>query len=214
NRRELGLPDIEKLFRNRSMAPEGQEVLLLLAEMLPPEFAEKAIFALLGSNSRWYQSGDPMPRHVLLAIRYLGEIQPEHKMRSAGRAAVDALIAMLETLSEPADYPLAVAFMATLERDLLPVLAGLGHDEPETAELLGASAADDPDTYVRREAVRALAAHLPGDPATPDLLHERITSDHAAEVQGTALRWLARLGRKEETTASLLRAVGADPEAH
>jgi GTPase SAR1 family protein len=288
NRRELGLPDIEKLFRDRSMAPEWQEVLLLLAEMLPPEFAEKAIFALLGSNSRWYQSGDPMPRHVLLAIRCLGEIQPEHKMRSAGRAAVDALIAMLETLSEPADYPLAVAFMATLERDLLPVLAGLGqdwpgrpvyetwylargqflrgdapgfaaiaaakvyvallgrddqardrlrtlarwadsvlvrgaalealarswHDEPETAELLGASAADDPDTYVRREAVRALAAHLPGDPATPDLLHERITSDHAAEVQGTALRWLARLGRKEETTASLLRAVGADPEAH
>jgi GTPase SAR1 family protein len=126
--RDISPQTIKRLFSNHSTAPEWQEVLLLLAAMLQPKFAEQAILALLRSNRHWYQSSDPLPRHVLLAIRCLGEARQLNLMRSASHAAADALIALLETVSEPSDYPLAVAVTQTLDRDVLPMLVGLGAD--------------------------------------------------------------------------------------
>ena len=126
--RDLGSSDIAKLFRTRSAAPEWQEVLLLLTGMLPLRSAEKAVVALLESNPLWFLSSDPQPRHVLLAIRCLGEVPRLDKLPAMSGAVVTALIALLETVSGPADYPFAVDLARALERDVLPVLAGLGSD--------------------------------------------------------------------------------------
>ena len=128
NSQAIKHPEIPEFFRQRSAAPEWREVLSLLSGMLPPEFAGEAVKALLHARPLWYQGKDPLPRHVLLAFRCLGEIQRVVKVASASRAAADALIAMLETLHEPADYPFAPDLTQALERDVLPVLSGLGPD--------------------------------------------------------------------------------------
>lgn len=285
NARQIEPSGIEELFREHSMASEWQETLLLLTGMLPPVFAGGAIVALLHSSPLWYQRGERWPRHVLLALRCLGEVSSLHKIPEASMAAVAALIAVLETISGPADYPPAVEMARALERDVLPVLSGLGPDwagrpsyetwylargqflggdapgfariaaariyvsllgrddqardrlralatsaesaplrgaaleglargwvdDPEIDELLRASLLEDElDWYVRREAVRALAARRPGEPGVGGLLSACVESDQAPEVRGAALRWLAAHWRAADATEPLLRAVAAN----
>ena len=76
--------------------------------------------------------------------------------------------------------------------------------------MVRAAALDDTDWYVRREAVRALAARWPGEQATADLLCVCVQRDQAPEVRGAALRWLAAGWRHLPATPELLRTVASD----
>jgi HEAT repeats/NACHT domain len=277
---------IEKLFRDYAAAPDWQEVLLLLAGMIKnPIVFEGAVAELLKSNPLWYLSNDPLPRHVILAVRCLGEVRQPNHVRAASCDVANALITMLETVIAADDYPLAVALTEALKQHVLPVLTRLGpawegqpfyetwylcrgqflrgdspgfaataaasiyvallgdgeqardrlrtlarwadsemvrgaalealarnwHREPEIAELLRASATDDPESYVRRVAVGTVAASWPRDQQTHELLCDRAASeDESPAVRATAIRWLAS-GWRGPATGDLLRAIGADP---
>ncbi|HUB37939.1 MAG TPA: HEAT repeat domain-containing protein [Streptosporangiaceae bacterium] len=117
---------IVAVFRAHWQEPAWQEVLPLLAGLLEPEVAEPAILALLQARPLWYLDPDPLPRHVLLAIRCLGEVRWLHPFRTVSRALATALASLFETVSERTDYGLGVTLAQALERDALPILAELG----------------------------------------------------------------------------------------
>ena len=282
--RQLDVPDIKRTFGGHWMDQAWQEVLLLLAGMLGeenPATAGLAIDTLLAADPLWYQSTNPLPRHVVVAIRCLGEVRRRGRLRVQSNAIAAALISLLETVSERSDYGLAVSLGQALEREALPALAEYGphwagrpqyenwylcrgqflggespgfaqataarvyvtllgretrvrdrlhgmarwadfdtrrvaalealaagwHDDPETAELIRARATGDGAWYVRREAVRLLAAGW-HDQATRDVLDQRATGDPDPEVRSAAVRALAT-GWRDADTAELLIHIGA-----
>jgi HEAT repeat protein len=215
NDKKIEPSDMAGLFGKHATTPEWQEILLLLTGMLPADFAGQAVGALLESNLLWYQSSDPLPRHVLLAIRCLGEIRPIVKIPSTSRAVVGALIGLLETLSEPADYPLAADLTQALERDVLPVLAGLGpdwagRDGYETWYLArGQFLGGDAPGFAAIAAARIYVALHSGDEQAMDDLLALARSADSALVRGAAIEALATNWREEPEVADLLRAEAA-----
>lgn len=209
--------DIEKLFHQHSAAPEWQEVLLLLAGMLnKPAVFEDAVLALLGSNPLWYLGSDPLPRHVLLAIRCLGEVVYPDRVRPASRAAVDGLITLLETVSGSNDYPLAVALTQALERDVLPVLGRLGPDwagRPayETWYLSrGQFLSGDSPGFAATAAAGIYVTLLGRDDKARERLRTLARWADSVMVRGAALEALAQSWSHEPETADLLRVAAAD----
>ena len=218
--REIGQLGIEEMFRGRSESPEWQEVLLLLTGMLPPDTTQKAIVALLRSNPLWYLSSDPLPRHVLLAIRCLGEVLHLHKMPAVSQAAVNALIALFETVSGPADYPLALDLAQAMERDVLPVISWLGPDWTGRPAYVtwylarGQYLGGDAPGLAAIAAARIYVALLGRDDGARDRLYVLATSADSVLVRGAALEALARNWLDEPQVAELLRAAAVDSELH
>ena len=288
SKHKIDIFDIVDRFRDHWREPAWQEVLPLLAGMLAESLDEEAapaFLALLKSNPLWYQGSEPLPSHVLLTIRCLGEVRLLHPLRTVSQAVATALTSLLEAVSERTDYGAGMALAQALEEQVLPVLAGFGpgwagrplyenwyltrgqflrgerpgfaaaaasriyiallgrddaarerletlarwadpetvraaaleslaanwHDDPAAVALLSASAIGDPDWYVRRVAVRALAAHHASDRAAHDLLVDRTRSDREQEpeVRRAAARALADGWRGNPDVAALLRTIGA-----
>ena len=121
----LNRDDIVSTFRDRWSDQAWQEVLLLLAGMIPETVAGQAIGEMLRVNPLWYQGADPVPRNVLLAIRCLGEVRRRGRLAEQSRDISTALICLLETVSDP-DFDLGSPLAQALEREVLPTLAELG----------------------------------------------------------------------------------------
>jgi hypothetical protein len=216
-------PDhIEKLYREHSTSPEWQEVLLLLAGMIRnPTVFEDAVGTLLQSNPLWYLGGDPLPRHVLLATRCLGEIRHPEQARSASRAIADALITLLETISGANDYPLAVALTQALERDVLPLINRLGRkwagrDVYETWYLCrGQFLRSDAPGFAATAAAGIYVALIGCDGQAENRLHTLARWADSEMVRGAALEALAQNWRRDPEIADLLRASAiGDPDAY
>jgi hypothetical protein len=120
--------EITRIFLDRWEEPAWRAVLPLLAGLLPPQDVEQAILAILRSGGLWYLGPDPLPRHVLFAVRCLGEIRRRGKFREGSRAIAAAIVSLLEMACEPAGYGIAAVVAQALERDVLPVLAELPAD--------------------------------------------------------------------------------------
>jgi hypothetical protein len=210
-------PDhIEKLYREHSTAPEWQEVLLLLAGMIRnPTVFEDSVTTLLKSNPLWYLGSDPLPRHVLLAIRCLGETRHPEQARAASRAVSDALITLLETISGASDYPLAVALTQALERDVLPILSRLGRTwagRPayETWYLCrGQFLRGDTPGFAATAAADIYVALIGNDGQARDRLYTLARWADSEMVRGAALEALARNWHRAPETAELLIASAA-----
>jgi hypothetical protein len=127
--REIELPVIQQTFSEHWTDQAWQEVLLLLAGMLgeqSPGTAGQAIDTLLASDPLWYQSTDPLPRHVVLAIRCLAEVRRRGRLSAQSSAIAAALISLLETVSEGSDSLPAISLGQALEREALPALVEYG----------------------------------------------------------------------------------------
>jgi hypothetical protein len=120
--------EITGIFLGRWQQPAWGEALPLLAGLLPPEDVEQAILAILRSDGLWYLSPDPLPRHIVFAVRCLGEIRRRGKFRDGSRAIAAAIISLLEMACDPSGQAVGAVVAQALERDVLPVLADLPAD--------------------------------------------------------------------------------------
>ncbi len=216
SRQVIDLDSIKDLYRDRATDPQWQEILLLLTAKLEPDLAQKAVIAALDANSLWYQSSDPLPRHVLLAVRCLGEIRPLSKARSASNAVIRALIAMFETISEPTDYPLAVALTQALNRDVLPVVGRFGPDwvgwpQYEAWYLArGQFLRGEAPGFAATAAAQIYATLVGSDRQSPDRLLRLARNAGSEMVRGAALEVLAAIRSDRPDTAQLLRTQAAE----
>jgi hypothetical protein len=125
---EINEDDVVARFRDHWREPAWQEVLPLLAGLLRAKRADLAIRTLLRASPLWYLDFDPLPRHVLLAIRCLGEVRHYGETEEASKAIGAALCRLFETIRERSDYGIGVTVAHALERAAVPVLATLPPD--------------------------------------------------------------------------------------
>ena len=104
------------VYQDRWRDPAWEEVLVLLAGMLPEKIAAQAIDWLLAADPVWFLR-DGTPRHLLLAVRFLGEVHKPGALRAQSLAVVRAIIESLE-----------VHHRGEAASAALPVLARLGPD--------------------------------------------------------------------------------------
>lgn len=120
--------DVIARFRDHWRDPAWQDILPLLAGLLRAKRADPAIRELVDASPLWYLDVDPLPRHVLLAIRCLGEVRHYGETQAAGKAIGAALCRVFETIRERSDYGIGVTVAQALERDAVPVLATVPPD--------------------------------------------------------------------------------------
>jgi hypothetical protein len=121
--REMSEAELLAVFQDRWQDPAWEEVLVLLAGMLHEKFTAQAIDWLLTADPVWFLHGEGWslhdkgaPRHVLLAIRCLGEVRKPGAVRTQSLAVARALIGVLDI------------HRSGLPGSALPVLARLGPD--------------------------------------------------------------------------------------
>lgn len=121
--REMSEAELLAVFQDRWQDPAWEEVLVLLAGMLHERFTAQAIDWLLTADPVWFLHGKGwflhdvgVPRHVLLAIRCLGEVRKPGAVRTQSLAVARALIGVLDI------------HRSSLPGSALPVLARLGPD--------------------------------------------------------------------------------------
>ena len=110
------------VFQYRWHDPAWEEVLVLLASMLPGKFTAQAIDWLLTADPLWFLHDEGVPRHVLLALRCLGEVRKPGTVTAQSLAVAGALIGLLEI----PQHHLNSAAQSALEKTAVPVLARLG----------------------------------------------------------------------------------------
>jgi hypothetical protein len=120
---EMSEEELLAVFQDRWQDPAWEEVLVLLAGMLHEKFTAQVIDWLLTADPVWFLHGEGWslddkgtPRHVLLAIRCLGEVRKPGAVRAQSLAVARALIGVLDI------------HRSGLPGSALPVLARLGQD--------------------------------------------------------------------------------------
>jgi hypothetical protein len=116
---------ITDVFGRRWPDPAWQEVLLLIAGMIPERFVGQIIDHLLATDPLWFLRADDLPRHALLAVRCIGEVRKPGVLSAQSLAITDTVISLLETAHERADgYDSSLA--GAIEQTVLPVFLALG----------------------------------------------------------------------------------------
>jgi HEAT repeat protein len=118
--RRLSEDDLIGLFAAHWRDPAWHEILLLIAGM-KEHFAGRIIEALLDADPEWVSGPEPIPHHVLLAIRCLGEVRKVGLLNGQSEAVAAALTRALEVADHRGD-PLPSA----IERVVRPTFEVLG----------------------------------------------------------------------------------------
>ncbi|MGH3903032.1 MAG: NACHT domain-containing protein, partial [Pseudonocardiaceae bacterium] len=120
---------VSDVFGRRWPDPAWQEVLLLITGMIPERFAGQIIDHLLAADPLWFLRPDELPRHVLLAVRCMGEVRKLGALSAQCLAITDAVISLLETVYERG--LLAEPWLTqSIEQTVLPVFTMLGPHWP------------------------------------------------------------------------------------
>ena len=129
--REMTESELLHVFRDHWEDPAWQEVLVLIAGMIPPRFTGQAINGLLTIGPVRYQEPEMAAQPVLLALRCLGEVRKPGALAAQSRTTAIALTSLIDTLIDTASdmTPFgAVSRLPGALEGILPVLAGLGPD--------------------------------------------------------------------------------------
>ena len=206
-------------FRDHWRDPAWQPILPLLAGMLAElldEESNEVFLALLDDDPLWYQDPNPLPRHVLLAIRCLGDVQDLNQLRSVSRAVATALTTLFEAVSERTDFASGIALAHDLEEEALPVLAAFG---PEWAGrpvyenwylTRGQFLRGERPGFAAAAAARIYVALLGRDDAARKRLKTLGRSAHPEMVRAAALEALAANWHDDPAVVALLCARAVD----
>ena len=211
SRHEMTEGELIAVFQEHWRDPAWQEVLLLLAGMIPEAFAGQVIDALLAADPLWYQGTDPLPRHVLLAVGCLGEVRKRGRLTARSHAVAAAVISLLETVSEPFDYVLGMPVAQALERSALPVLASLGPNWAGRARycnwyrIRGQFLGGTFPGSARSIAARIYVALIGTDGPARKVLRGLAEHGNPETIRGAAIQALAAGWHDEADTASWLR---------
>ncbi len=130
---------ISEVFDRHWADPVWQEVLVLIAGMLPEQVTARAIDYLLHqANPHWEPAWQEPPQHVLLALRCLGEVPQPSFLTEQGREILTELISLLtmaheqQTVTDPS--PRAV-IIDSVRQIALPLLDTLGPNWPARGHL-------------------------------------------------------------------------------
>lgn len=116
---------ITEVFGRRWSDPAWQEVLLLITGMIPDRFAGQVIDHLLAADPLWFLRPRELPRHVLLAVRCIGEVRKLGVLSAQSLAITEAVISLLETAHERANQ-YDSSLKEAIEQVVLPVFTALG----------------------------------------------------------------------------------------
>jgi hypothetical protein len=135
----LAAEDIHQRFTNRDLSeeeliavfdrhwadPAWQEVLLLLAGMIPERFAAQAIDHLLHANPGWRLRPQSLPRHALLALQMTSEVRKTAALSPYADTITHAITGLLQVaLAREKDHSQSLA--QAMAESLPRLLAGLG----------------------------------------------------------------------------------------
>ncbi|GAA1026296.1 hypothetical protein GCM10009557_03520 [Virgisporangium ochraceum] len=129
----------DRAFDRHWSDPAWHETLVLLAGMVDPAHAGRLVDRLLAADPLWFLgprkptgSDSPVheaPRHLLLAIRCLGEVRDLGRLPCQSAAAVEAVIAMLEHVAAEKAFPTSSVTLSVV-RAAAPVLDRIGRFHP------------------------------------------------------------------------------------
>jgi hypothetical protein len=215
---EINASDIVSVFRDRWCDPAWQEVQLLLAGMIPEQIAAQAVDELLRVNPLWYQGADPVPQHVLLAIRCLGEVRRRGRLTQQSRDIATALISLLEMVSDPWDFDLGPPFAQALEREVLPTLAEFGRHWAgrqryeawylTRGQFLGGSL----PSFAQAAAARVYLTLLGRDASARDRLHSLSKWADSQTMRAAAIETLAVGWQNEPRTRQLIELLATEDQ--
>ena len=123
--RKMTEDELLDVFRQHWNDPAWQEVLMLIAGMIPEHFAARVIDSLLAANPMWRRRPDPVPRHVLLALRCLGEVRKIGGLSHQSRVVAITIAALVQE-SFGTYGSLANFISEELEVSAVPVFTSLG----------------------------------------------------------------------------------------
>jgi hypothetical protein len=115
---------IAQICRPHWAEPAWHEVLVLVSGMVEAAAAGRIVDFLVDADPLWFAAGDRVPRHVLLAVRCLGENRSTGELTGQGARLVQAVISVCEharyndTRSSPA--------LESLHAVVLPVWTTVG----------------------------------------------------------------------------------------
>ncbi|MFF7264883.1 HEAT repeat domain-containing protein [Streptomyces sp. NPDC008159] len=206
---------IDEVFVRRALDPAWHEVLLLLVGQIGEREAGAALARLLALHRRRADGNDT--RLLVLAVRALGEVRKIGSLAEESRAVVDEVVALFSDAALKGRHPGEL-------RGVHPVLAGFGahwsgrrrflrwfHLRGQfgwsvatsaalacslhhTRELARVVAVHYRSAVARAEAMELLAARWGHDPATWELLRERVTADRSVGCRRAALYLLGEHG--------------------
>ena len=98
--REMTEGELLQIFRDHWEDPAWQEVLVLIAGMIPVRFTGQAINELLTTGPVRYQEPEKAPQAVLLALRCLGEVRKPGALAAQSRATAIALTSLINMAND------------------------------------------------------------------------------------------------------------------
>ncbi|HSV65233.1 MAG TPA: HEAT repeat domain-containing protein [Mycobacteriales bacterium] len=209
-----------EVFGRHWADPAWQEVLLLVAGMINERFTGRILDHLLRANPLWFLRPDQPPRHVLLAVRCIGEVRKLGLLTGQGHATIAAVTALLDlTTFAPFtwDHRLQESVVASLRQVALPVFEALGpawpgrehyldwyrlHGQDEEFSELGT---DRPGLTAH-----ILAALFPDTPKVKSLLQTQAILGANGAVREAAVQAVAAGWAQDPQTLGWLRQRGTD----
>ncbi|MFD0688669.1 HEAT repeat domain-containing protein [Actinomadura fibrosa] len=189
--RALNEQELLEIYGTRWSDSSWTEVLLLLAGMVPEQFAVAAIIHLLNADPAWRARSGP-PHHLLLALRAAAEIDHSPQLTSHARTITIAVIELINTVRKRGLF--GVDWMNDLSRALPPIAlassAGrrwLQHERYQRWYL----SSPGPSPASRRLAARCYLLTRPQ--SLPQLQHTALHEMHAdvrrAAVEAVGAGW-------------------------
>ena len=212
--RDLSEGELIQVFSRRWADPAWQEVLLLITGMISEKFAARVIDCLLDADPSWDLHPDRLPRHVLLAVRCLGEVRKTGALATQSRAIARTLISVLEAGADEMRLAADQSNITALEKAILPVLSALGphwagRRRYEDWYLTRGQFQPTGPGPVRSSwlalASRMTAALFPPNEQTRHLLRDWAALAYSPGARRAAVEALAAGWREDPETAPLLR---------
>ncbi|MDQ3762484.1 MAG: HEAT repeat domain-containing protein, partial [Actinomycetota bacterium] len=201
-----------EVFGRRWPDPAWQEVLLLVTRMIPERFAGQVIDHLLAADPLWFLRPGELPRHVLLAVRCIGEVRKLGVLSTQSLAIIDAVTSLLETAHER-EKGFDSSLTHAVKQAVLPVFTALGphwagRDRYQGWYLLRGQFLSTSTGF--SEPVISLTAHigailLADSPKFRALLHIQAILSPDKELRRAAVQALATGWHDDPNTAPLLR---------